>query len=366
MPNPFLDLSGGGAGQEGLTADPNGGYRDSNGVWWPNLPGSHSGASPNIQTDANGNVTINGQPYTNISGGGPGATYVGTNPQTQAQKEATLSPQSRDALAILKSTLDRYGLGSLLGWVTDKLIDGASDDTIKLELYDRAEFKARFPVINARRERGLNPMTPEEVLQYETRASELFRAAGLNALQTGAPPYAQSLLQHDVSLAELGQRIDDAYLRVQQAPQEVKDAFSTYYGALGDQNLAMYILDPDKALPELEKQAMTAFTGGIGKRFGVTLAMQTARDVANTGVDESAIWQGFRNLDQMKPLFEETLGEGVDLKSEVQGVQAVFGTQPGAAAVVEQRRATRAAEMSGGGGAAAAESGVYGLGVADR
>ena len=271
----------------------------------------------------------------------------------------------RDALARLQSVLTSYGLGSLTQWITDKLIAGASETEIGLELYERPEFKARFPVIDQRRQAGLTPVNPTEVLAYEQQASQLFRAAGLPAsFQTSS--YAQTLMAKDVSAAELSSRIEDGFMRVTTAPPEVRSAFGQYFGATTDQAMAAIFLDPDLALPELEKKAMTAFVGGIGDRFKIDVAMQTAREIADTGLTEAAVWAGYRQLDELTPLFEETLTEGVDLKAEKEGVAAVFGTQPGQAAAVEQRRATRSASFKAGGGIAAAESGAYGAGTADK
>ena len=85
----------------------------------------------------------------------------------------------RDALARLGSLLQGYGLNGMLDWVKSKLIAGASEAEIQLEMYEQPAFKARFPVIDARRAAGLNPVSVAEVLEYETRGRELMRRAGV-------------------------------------------------------------------------------------------------------------------------------------------------------------------------------------------
>jgi hypothetical protein len=99
----------------------------------------------------------------------------------------------------------------------------------------------------------------------------------------------------------------------------------------------------------------------------VNLGMSKAREIADTGLSEAAVWQGYRQLDTLAPLFTESIGESVDLQAEVEGVDAVFGTRPGAEATLDRRRRTRANAFggTGQGGAYATQRGVVGLGVAD-
>lgn len=363
MPNPQLDLTQNLAGQNSLTPGPGGGFYDSNGIWWPGAPGS--GANPNISTDANGVSTIGGQTYTQTSPG----VYVGNVtgvPGTPGTPAQPLTSAQQDAFSRLNQILNQYGLGSLATWIRSKIVQGASDSQILLELYDQPAFKQRFPAIQARRDAGLTPLNPTEILAYEQQVSQLMHMSGLPA-SFASSTYAQDLLGHDVSIAELSTRIEQGFMKVSQGPQEVRDKFAQYFGVNGDAALAALFLDPDKSLPELEKWAMSAYVGGIGSRYGVNVGLAKARDIADTGLSEAAVWQGYRQLDTLSPLFSETLGETVDLTKEGVGVDAVFGTAPGAENTLDRRRQTRVNDFGGqpGGGAYATSKGAVGLGVAD-
>ncbi len=298
-------------------------------------------------------------------GAGPGA---GTAPAPGINPGAT-TPQSpdlqRDALARLGSLLQGYGLNGMLDWVKSKLIAGASEAEIQLEMYEQPAFKARFPVIDARRAAGLNPVSVAEVLEYETRGRELMRRAGITQESFMARDYLQGLMIRDVSLAEVQDRLNEGLLRVQNAPPEVRSIFGSWFGTNSDAAMAQLFLDPDKALPELEKMAATAVAGGIGKRYGLELAQGIAREIADTGVSDGAIWQGFAQLDSMRDLFSETISETQDLTMEGEGIDAVFNTGPGGQRTLERRLQSRSAAFKGGGNAAATEKGVIGLGVAD-
>lgn len=299
----------------------------------------------------------------------PTAPYSTGDPREGTPAGPNQAPGSspdltRDAMARLQSVLRQYGLGDMTEWIRSKLLAGASEAEIQLELYDQPAFKARFPAIDARRQAGLSPVSPAEILDYETRGRELLRRAGLTSEQFTNSTYLQGLMVKDVSLAEVNDRVQNGLVKIQQAPAEVRNAFGSYFGTSGDVALAQFFLDPELAVPELERMATTAFVGGVGQRFNVHLAQQIAREVADTGASDQAVWQGFRQIDQIKSLFQETLAETTDLTAEQEGVQAVFGTQPGATDTLQRRAQQRTAAFSGGGGAAATDRGVVGLGTA--
>lgn len=298
----------------------------------------------------------------------PAAPTAPTAPPVGITPGAT-TPQSpdlqRDALARLSGLLQGYGLSGMLEWVKSKLIAGASEAEIQLELYEQDAFKARFPVIEARRKAELNPVSVAEVLEYETRGRELLRRAGITQESFMTTDYLQGLMTNDVSLAEVQDRLNDGLLRVQSAPPEVRTYFGNIFGTNSDVAMAQLFLDPDKAVPELEKMASTAIAGGIGQRFGINIAEGIAREIADTGVSDGAIWQGFSQLDSMRTLFDETISEGTDLTVEGEGIDAIFNTGAGGQAAIERRLQTRSAAFKGGGNAAATDRGAVGLGVAD-
>lgn len=271
---------------------------------------------------------------------------------------------SRDAVARLRQLLEGYGLGNLTEWITGKLVGGASETEVTIELYDQPAFKARFPAIEERRKNGFNTVSPAEILAYEDTAKELFKSAGINSAELTSNANIQKLLSSNVSAVELQGRLQNGLLKVTQAPAEVKAAFASYFGANSESAMAQLFLDPETAMPELEKMAQTAYAGGIGKKFNIEIAQGIAREIVDTGASEQAIWQGFNQLNSMSSVFDESISETVDLTVQDQGVGAVFGSKQGAEKMLQDRIAGRTSQFKGSGGIGTTEQGAIGLGVA--
>lgn len=274
-----------------------------------------------------------------------------------------LALPQRDALARMSQLLGQFGLGNLAGWAETQLRNGASESEVMLSLYEQPEFKNRFPAAYANNTTGSAPLTPAQIIQYEQTARELFKQSGLNSMMYSNQEI-QSFITNNVSLSELQDRLTNGLNKVAQAPAEVRMAFGQYFGANSDSAMAQIFLDPTKALPELEKMAQTAYVGGIGQKFGVNLAQQIAREIADTGVTDAAVWQGFAQINALKPVFEETISEKVDMTAQNEGVGAAFNLNPDAQANIENRIRSRSSMLSGGGGVASTEQGIVGLGVA--
>lgn len=274
-----------------------------------------------------------------------------------------LNQQGEDALAQMTEWLNEWGIPGLIDQVKQWLIEGASTSKIKTELYKHPVFLARFPAIAERAGKNLPPINPSQIFEYERAARSMINAAGLDP--NNWDTYAlQRLISNDIGLPELQARLQDGLGKITQAPPEVRAVFGQYFGMSSDAAMAQLFLDPTRARDDLLKMAETAYVGGIGQRFKIGLSEQIAREIADTNLSDAAVWQGFSKLDAMKSVFDETISETVDMTAENEGVDMVFGTQPGAEEAVRQRISSRVSQLSGSGGIASTEQGIVGLGVA--
>lgn len=284
------------------------------------------------------------------------------------------SQEQRDAHAIIRQTLALYGLTSerLATWALESLIAGKPIEQILLELEEQPEYKAAFPEIEARRNRGLElgvqfePIGPSEILAYRSQAKSLMRSFGLPENFYTSNQDFYDFIVGDVSMAELNDRLTMASQRVANAPFEVRAAFSEIFGPAGDQALYTLFVDIDRALPQLEEMVQTAESSGAAARLGFGLDPADAARMAAANISYEEAIKGFRTLDIQRGLFDETLYETEDFTVGSQGINAAFGLEGGAAEELTRRGESRRAETGGSAGGAAEERGATSLGVAGR
>jgi hypothetical protein len=124
----------------------------------------------------------------------------------------------------------------------------------------------------------------------------------------------------------------------------------------GDAALASYFLDPERAIPALEKQLQSAQIGGIGSQFGINVNRGIAQGLAERGITEDSARRGFETIQRLAPVFDETIGESTNLAAEEEGINAAFSTGGDSARHIQNRLDSRKAAFSGGGGAAMTSS----------
>jgi hypothetical protein len=271
----------------------------------------------------------------------------------------TATPEQSNAKALLDRMLDTYGLSSLKDWAWSQVVLNRSPDEIVAFLYERPEFKARFPAIEARRKAGLPPITAEEYVTYEGAAHQAMRAANMPPGFWDDHDDFTKLIAADVSIDELNTRITAGYQKVAQAPTEVRDAYANYFGINGDAALAASFLDPKRSAAVLDDQVRAATFGGTGTRFGFRIGATMARDYGKRDFSVGEMESGFAQAAKQRPLTEETITESEDFGLN-EGIEAAFGGD--ATTSFERRLARRKADSEGSGSAAASETGAIGLG----
>jgi hypothetical protein len=273
----------------------------------------------------------------------------------------------------LTAILKRYGLEGLTQWASDAVIKGLSDEEIALQLYDQPTFKAAFPEIEARQQRArqegisLPPISADDVINYRSGYRQMMRSWGVPpALWDSNADIATKIID-DVSLDEVGTRLELVATRVHQAPPEVRQMFNELTGQLGDQALFTFFLDHEKAPPILEDWVQKAEIGGAARRFGFNLGTPRIEEVSRYNIDYGQAIEGFAQLDEMRGLFDESIfEEGIDYEAEEEGVSAAFGLEGGAAEKLKQRAGTRVAQTAGSSGGTQEERGATSLGGAGR
>ena len=264
--------------------------------------------------------------------------------------------RQRAAIDAVQAAFAMYGLSSLFPKVEEYAKQGLNADAIVLMLRQTQEYKQRFPAMEALNAKG-KAMTEAEYIDYEKAAGQIEQRYGLpKGMLMGQ---VTRLLTNEVSIAELNDRVTLASADSLQAPQDLRDTLRDYYNLDPDTALAAYYLDPEIALPLLEKQSAAARIGVWASRQGVGgVGVGLAEYLQGLGVTEDRAQQGFGNVKAQEGLM---YGKG-DVASLTGLVDVnVAGKED---ASVERTARSRVGRFSGGGQYAQSKSGVSGLGGA--
>jgi hypothetical protein len=269
-----------------------------------------------------------------------------------------------DAKKIIKSTLDRYGLGSLTdrawGLLSDETIDAdAGIDVIGDALRDTTEFQTRFAANAARVKAGLPELSVTEYIGLEKGYEAAMKGSGLPAGFYDDPQDFANFISANTSVAEVQSRVNDGYKAVADANPQVIAQMKELYG-VGDGELAAYFLDPQKATPILVRQARAAQISAEGKRqAGIQLSAADAEALARENVTQTEAQTAFGEVGRQQELYNPLLGEQAITQQEAIG--AATGTDQAAKQRVESRKRQRQAAFAGGGSFATSQTGMSGL-----
>lgn len=317
-----------------------------------------------------GQQTSGGGVYGGGGGGGGGGTGSagagggggGGGPNADP---AVPSAGQDSARAIIINTLTQFGLGMLAQWAWNLYLTSQSVDLVMLEMRQRQEYKDRFAGLLALADQGI-AISEEEQIEYERSAAQLMRSAGMPSGFYDNWNDFTGLISNNISMSELGSRVNDAYARVVQAPPAVRQSMNDLYGVEGDSALAAMFLDPERALPALTERARVAELGGFLGMQGFNMQKAALERIATWGYDTATVRQRSSDLGSLKGLFSEAVSEETDLTVENEGLGGVFEENADDLRAIQRRIQDRQARTAGSGGASETQRGVSGLGSARR
>lgn len=277
------------------------------------------------------------------------------------QPQETPDLTQEDSLVYLKTVLDGYGLGALGDWAWDQIKQGFSPDRIIQNLRETDAYKQRFKGLEQRRLAGLPAISEAEYIAYESDVRQMMRAAGMPADFYDNPDDFANFIGKDVSVAEMQARISEGYLAASQAPAEVREQLRTLYG-VDEGQLAAFFLDPDRALPIIQRQFTAAQVSGAASRTGYGgLNAAEAENLAVLGITEREAEQGFGVLVESRELFGTLPGMAEQEITRETQQAAVFGGDANARSAIERRAAERRSAASGAQSFAIGSGGIAGL-----
>jgi hypothetical protein len=202
--------------------------------------------------------------------------YLGEAEGISIPEAEYASEESRSAYDLLTLELTNMGLSSLITPLKNLFERGVTDaDTLRLELSQTPEYKARFSANETRLKQGLRALSPAEYIKMEDQYQEIMRNYGLPASyytkdSTGKQPGFDTLLGNDVSAVELEDRMMVAQNRVLKANPEVLSSLKSFYGdTITNGDILAYTLNPEKGLEDIKRKVTAAEISGAAQAAGL-------------------------------------------------------------------------------------------------
>ena len=296
---------------------PNGNYvwidTPAGGVWslHQNTP-TTGGSNGQVPSGGNGNTPSAGPTVTNTFTDNNGHTIAifsdGSHKDMGLSQEgAATSTTRQNAFDLLKDQFTQFGVlkkdasgnydsasQGLLNTVKSLIMGGAGPDTASLTLQQSPAYQERFKGNIARQKAGLRVLSPAEYIATENSYDQVLKAAGFPAGYSNPDKWAQ-FISNDMSPAELSDRVATAAKSIANKDPFYTQTLQNYYGLTQGDMLA-HALDPQAALPLLQRQQAATNFGAAAARQGLNVASNTAEQYAALGITQQQAEQGFQNI----------------------------------------------------------------------
>jgi len=266
---------------------------------WQKVQNEIARTLPQVQNVANPNVKVPTLAQLSGNAAAGAGTFGNTAGMTVAQ-QAGQNPNLINWRDYFVTVLRGWGLETLAPKVIDFVNQGFIGDTILLKLQETPEYKTRFSGNEARIKAGLAPLDPQTYLGLENSYRSILRNAGVPQGFYDTADDFSTFIANDVAPAELKQRTDIAELSLNGADSFYTNSLQQMYGITKGDMLA-YVLDPQRALPFINRQVQAAQFGAEAARQGLQATTPMAETYAGLGVTQQQARQGFEQVAQILP-----------------------------------------------------------------
>jgi hypothetical protein len=235
---------------------------------------------------------------------------------TQSGSKTTTGLTSdMNALQQLQSLYSGMGLGPEIATALTNLVkEGYTPDTLKLMAQDPnavnspdpyvkqfvSAYNTRFSANADRIKNGYSPLAPADYIAKENAYRSAMASAGLPPEFYNTNAALSGWIANNVDSSTVQAKINIASDVVNNYDQTAKDQALALYG-LDTGHLIAHVLDPQAALPIIQKQANIVQLGAEAARAGVAQNLDTLTQLNTIGTTQSAAQQGFGNVASQLP-----------------------------------------------------------------
>ena len=260
-----------------------------------------------------------------------------------------LSGFQRDIYKALEQKFKEFGLASLVPQIKEYIVQGYSGETISILLQESKEYRERFKGNEDRKKRGLPVLSPADYLGLEREYKNLFRQYGLPKDMFDSNQDLTKYIAGDVSPNEMQDRLNLVRQAIRSDNPAIRDTYKKWYAAgLNEGDAMAAILNPDKALPELEKKARAAALGGAATQQGLSTDRARAEELAGLGVSAEDAMRGYGQVaDIQRNAGTLASRYGMEYQGQRDAEDAVFLNNAAAAQRIKKLGQREAAEFGG-------------------
>lgn len=192
----------------------------------------------------------------------------------------------------MQSTLKQWGLSDLYNTAIGYLNQGYGEQEIEILLQNTPEYQQRFSGNALRIANGLPALSPADYIATEANYLQVLQSYGLSAY--GSQGELADLIGKDVSANELDSRAQIAEQQYENAPDQIKNLWNTYFGTKGD--ALAHILDPNIATSTIQNEGTQVAIGGAATMQGLGVSQARAQQLQQAGVTANQAQQGYEQI----------------------------------------------------------------------
>lgn len=264
-----------------------------------------------------------------------------------AEKQATKQKASDKLSALFAS----YGLDTLAPFINERIMADVSEEMLMLELYARPEYKKRFPGMEKLRGKG-RTITESEYMGIEKQMTQTARFFDLpKGFYDSADDFG-NLIGNEVSAKEFQDRLQVGQDLARSLNPQVRQALFNMY-QVGEGGITAYVLDSEKALSLIQKQAKASQFVGLAKTSGFELKDLTAASAETIAgsepyakLSEQQLQQALGQAGELRRTQKRLAGIENQAYNEQEALNAVIVGSPEALLASQQRAARETARFS--------------------
>ena len=248
-----------------------------------------------------------------------------------------------------------FGLGSLATFINKRIMEDASEESVLLELYEQPEYKVRFPGMASLRGKK-RTITEKEYMDIEKQMTQTARFFDLPQGFYDNPEDFGKLIGGEVSAKEYQDRLQVGQDLARSMSPGARAQLQEFYN-VGEGGVTAYVLDPERALALIQKQAKAAQFVGFGREKGFKLeginaaqAEQLAGTEAYAKLSAQQLQTALGQAAQLRQTQSRLTGIEGETYDESQALKAVIEGSPEAILASQQRAQREGARFGVGGG----------------